>query len=190
MSSTKIITDEELGYALYSINKYAKENRDIKNNWNSTFQDKIRAEDEMLILYDLKEAVLKNFQPKQLHIQSIGVNNKPRVYEFEDRFENINDTIKIETGRFLGEEYYVNYKISQPCEHYIYFLYYEIGSFKFHLPIPKPMAYKYKDERGVTYTKKLPDNFYMPFNGYNGLMDKSDSIEIINSYLNNCKYDV
>lgn len=167
---------EELAYSIYSINKYAKNYRDSLRY--SVGSDFIENQFSMLYLYDLKEQVLDRFQPKEIHKQVTDKKIYKMIPESSDDFRETKGRIIIKLDEKTG--LYRRYKRSRKRESKVlYFLYYEIAGYKYHIPIKEEKV----KEMNSLHIVNLPSDFYMSGADPDELMDKDKAIEIINNFL-------
>lgn len=175
-----MINIDTLAYAIYSVNKHAKNHRDAL--LYTYDKDYTNNEYAMLYLYDLKEQVLKTFKPKQIHIQKTNKKIYKLIPEGSDSFKNAKGKAKILFDENTGT--YKRYKKSSIKEKKIlYYLYYELGNFKYHLPISEEEAKTFKD----LAIMNLPGDFYMPGADPVLLMDEKEAIDILVDYLDSTK---
>ena len=132
----KKITNEMIAECIYSVNKRAKNHRDKIRKYKDdrynryTVRNIENAEDEMEKYYTMKEELLTVFEPSLIHEQYVG-EEKKRVFSTEEDYDNEN-SIEVE---------FFDYKLGR--KKYLYFLFYEIGEYSFHLPISEQKAKKY-----------------------------------------------
>lgn len=167
-----------LGYSLYSINKYAKNCRDgVYQTKKMSIEDE---EQEMKYLYKIKEMVLKHFKPVQIHKQKMTLFNKEVIYEGESEYSSVKGKAKLQPNWETG--FYKKYKTKKYITHKTqYYLYYEIGGFKFHIPVDKE---EISDYQGLS-TKVLPKNFIMSGESPSLLMDKNEAVKNLLEFLKN-----
>ena len=96
----------------------------------------------------MKEEMLTVFEPSQIHEQYLG-EEKKRVFSTEEDYDKLlqeksNDILRkgsyYDDGNFIEVEFF-DYKLGR--KKYLYFLFYEIGEYSFHLPISEQKAKKY-----------------------------------------------
>ena len=155
----KKITNEMIAECIYSVNKRAKNHRDrirkYKEDRYNPYAARIieNAEDEMEKYYTMKEEMLTVFEPSLIHEQYVG-EEKKRVFSTEEDYDKLlqeksNDIIwksgysvkdSEESDESIEVEFF-DYKLGR--KKYLYFLFYEIGEYSFHLPISEQKAKKY-----------------------------------------------
>lgn len=155
----KKITNEMIAECIYSVNKRAKNHRDrirkYKEDRYNPYAARIieNAEDEMEKYYTMKEEMLTVFEPSLIHEQYVG-EEKKRVFSTEEDYDKLlqeksNDIIwksgysvkESEESEESIEVEFFDYKLGR--KKYLYFLFYEIGEYSFHLPISEQKAKKY-----------------------------------------------
>lgn len=172
-----MINIDNLAYAIYSVNKHAKNHRDALSYTYD--RDYTNNEYAMLYLYDLKEQVLKTFKPKQMHIQKTNKKIYRLIPEGSSFFKSAKGKAKILLDEKTGT--YKRYKKSSIKEKQVlYYLYYELGDFKYHLPISEEEAQNFKDLEVI----HLPGDFYMSGADPGLLMDEDEAVDILVSFLN------
>ena len=158
----KKITNEMIAECIYSVNKRAKNYRDKIRKYKDdrynryTARNIENAEDEMEKYYTMKEELLTVFEPSLIHRQYVG-EEKKRVFSTEKDYDKLlkeknNDIIW--KGGYRDENSievkFFDYKLNR--KKYLYFLFYEIGEYSFHLPISEQKAKKILNYK----LKKLP----------------------------------
>ena len=149
----KKITNEMIAECIYSVNKRAKNHRDRirkykEDRYNPYAARNIEnAEDEMEKYYTMKEEMLTVFEPSLIHEQYVG-EEKKRVFSTEEDYDKLlqeksNDILR--KGSYYDDENsieveFFDYKLGR--KKYLYFLFYEIGEYSFHLPISEQKAKK------------------------------------------------
>lgn len=153
-----IITEDMLEFALYSVNKRAKNWRDKKREYRRVFSyydNAGKAEENEQKMYRLKGKLLNFIKPICVHQEFFGF-EKTRIYDYEDDFSNkfiksaLNDEI-VWVNHYIdrdnddywdgynyyddGEEVWFFDKIdtTKPKSHW--YLYYIVGGHTFHTPI-------------------------------------------------------
>ena len=150
----KKITNEMIAECIYSVNKRAKNHRDKIRKYKDdrynryTVRNIENAEDEMEKYYTMKEEMLTVFEPSLIHEQYVG-EVKKRVFSTEEDYDKLlqeksNDILR--KGSYYDDENFIeveffDYKLGR--KKYLYFLFYEIGEYSFHLPISEQKAKKY-----------------------------------------------
>lgn len=150
----KKITNEMIAECIYSVNKRAKNHRDRIRRYKDdrynpyTARNIENAEDEMEKYYTMKEELLTVFEPSLIHEQYVG-EEKKRVFSTEEDYDKLlqeksNDILR--KGSYYDDENsleveFFDYKLGR--KKYLYFLFYEIGEYSFHLPISEQKAKKY-----------------------------------------------
>ncbi|WP_024783507.1 hypothetical protein [Streptococcus mutans] len=150
----KKITNEMIAECIYSVNKRAKNHRDRirkykEDRYNPYAARNIEnAEDEMEKYYTMKEEMLTVFEPSLIHEQYVG-EEKKRVFSTEEDYDKLlqeksNDILR--KGSYYDDENsieveFFDYKLGR--KKYLYFLFYEIGEYSFHLPISEQKDKKY-----------------------------------------------
>ncbi|MDU7961628.1 MAG: hypothetical protein E7J28_02950 [Streptococcus sp.] len=150
----KKITNEMIAECIYSVNKRAKNYRDkirkFKHDRYNPYTERNieNAEDEMEKYYTMKEELLTVFEPSLIHQQYVG-EEKKRVFSTEKDYDKLlqeksNDILR--KGSYYDDENsieveFFDYKLGR--KKYLYFLFYEIGEYSFHLPISEQKAKKY-----------------------------------------------
>ena len=150
----KKITNEMIAECIYSVNKRAKNHRDRIRKYKDdrynpyTARNIENAEDEMEKYYTMKEELLTVFEPSLIHEQYVG-EEKKRVFSTEEDYDKLlheksNDILR--KGSYYDDENsieveFFDYKLGR--KKYLYFLFYEIGEYSFHLPISEQKAKKY-----------------------------------------------
>lgn len=150
----KKITNEMIAECIYSVNKRAKNHRDRIRKYKDdrynpyTARNIENAEDEMEKYYTMKEEMLTVFEPSLIHEQYVG-EEKKRVFSTEEDYDKLlqeksNDILR--KGSYYDDENsieveFFDYKLGR--KKYLYFLFYEIGEYSFHLPISEQKAKKY-----------------------------------------------
>lgn len=149
----KKITNEMIAECIYSVNKRAKNHRDKIRKYKDdrynryTVRNIENAEDEMEKYYMMKEELLTVFEPSLIHEQYVG-EEKKRVFSTEEDYDKLlqeksNDILR--KGSYYDDENsieveFFDYKLGR--KKYLYFLFYEIGEYSFHLPISEQKARK------------------------------------------------
>lgn len=149
----KKITNEMIAECIYSVNKRAKNHRDKIRKYKDdrynryTVRNIENAEDEMEKYYTMKEEMLTVFEPSLIHEQYVG-EEKKRVFSTEEDYDKLlqeksNDILR--KGSYYDDENsieveFFDYKSGR--KKYLYFLFYEIGEYSFHLPISEQKAKK------------------------------------------------
>lgn len=158
----KKITNEMIAECIYSVNKRAKNHRDKirkykDDRYNPYAARNIEnAEDEMEKYYTMKEEMLTVFEPSLIHEQYVG-EEKKRVFSTEEDYDkllqeksndiiwksgySVKDSEDSEDSEESIEVEFFDYKLGR--KKYLYFLFYEIGEYSFHLPISEQKAKKY-----------------------------------------------
>lgn len=155
----KKITNEIIAGCIYSVNKRAKNYRDKIRKYKDdrynlyTERNIENAEGEMEKYYTMKEELLTVFEPSLIHEQYVG-EEKKRVFSTEKDYDKLlqeksNDIIwksgysvkDSEDSEESIEVEFFDYKLGR--KKYLYFLFYEIGEYSFHLPISEQKAKKY-----------------------------------------------
>ena len=150
----KKITNEMIAECIYSVNKRAKNHRDRIRKYKDdrynpyTARNIENAEDEMEKYYTMKEELLTVFELSLIHEQYVG-EEKKRVFSTEEDYDKLlqeksNDILR--KGSYYDDENsieveFFDYKLGR--KKYLYFLFYEIGEYSFHLPISEQKAKKY-----------------------------------------------
>lgn len=150
----KKITNEMIAECIYSVNKRAKNHRDRIRKYKDdrynpyTARNIENAEDEMEKYYTMKEELLTVFEPSLIHEQYVG-EEKKRVFSTEEDYDKLlqeksNDILR--KGSYYDDENsieveFFDYRLGR--KKYLYFLFYEIGEYSFHLPISEQKAKKY-----------------------------------------------
>ena len=150
----KKITNEMIAGCIYSVNKRAKNYRDkirkFKHDRYNPYTERNieNAEGEMEKYYTMKEELLTVFEPSLIHEQYVG-EEKKRVFSTEEDYDKLlqeksNDILR--KGSYYDDENsieveFFDYKLGR--KKYLYFLFYEIGEYSFHLPISEQKAKKY-----------------------------------------------
>lgn len=149
----KKITNEMIAECIYSVNKRAKNYRDKIRKYKDdrynlyTERNIENAKGEMEKYYTMKEEMLTVFEPSLIHRQYVG-EEKKRVFSTEKDYykllqEKSNDIIwkSSYSDENSIEVRFFDYKLDR--KKYLYFLFYEIGKYSFHLPISEQKAKKY-----------------------------------------------
>ena len=150
----KKITNEMIAECIYSVNKRAKNHRDKIRKYKDdrynryTVRNIENAEDEMEKYYTMKEEMLTVFEPSQIHEQYLG-EEKKRVFSTEEDYDKLlqeksNDILR--KGSYYDDGNFTAVDILDSTiarNQYLYFLFYEIGEYSFHLPISEQKAKKY-----------------------------------------------
>lgn len=152
----KKITNEMIAECIYSVNKRAKNHRDKIRKYKDdhynqyTVRNIESAEGEMEKYYTMKEELLTVFEPSLIHEQYVG-EEKKRVFSTEKDYDKLlqeksNDIIwkgaySVKDSEESIEVEFFDYKLGR--KKYLYFLFYEIGEYSFHLPISEQKAKKY-----------------------------------------------
>lgn len=150
----KKITNEMIAECIYSVNKRSKNHRDKIRKYKDdrynryTVRNIENAEDEMEKYYTMKEEMLTVFEPSLIHEQYVG-EEKKRVFSTEEDYDKLlqeksNDILR--KGSYYDDENsieveFFDYKLGR--KKYLYFLFYEIEEYSFHLPISEQKAKKY-----------------------------------------------
>ena len=151
----KKITNEMVAECIYSVNKRAKNHRDKIRKYKTdgynryTERNIENAEGEIEKYYTMKEEMLTVFEPSLIHRQYVG-EEKKRVFSTEKDYDKLlkeksNDIIwkggyRDENDNDIEVKFF-DYKLGR--KKYLYFLFYEIGEYSFHLPISEQKAKKY-----------------------------------------------
>lgn len=148
----KKITNEMIAECIYSVNKRAKNYRDKIRKYKDdrynlyTERNIENAEGEMEKYYTMKEEMLTVFEPSLIHRQYVG-EEKKRVFSTEKDYDKLlqeksNDIIWKSSYSDENdiEVRFFDYKLDR--KKYLYFLFYEIGKYSFHLPISEQKAKK------------------------------------------------
>ena len=173
---------EKLAFSIYSINKYAKNYRDSLSYLVG--DEYIDSQFKMSYLYNLKEQALSRFTPIQIHKQV----TKEKVYrEIPDNSEDFKKERGKSFIRFDEQSgIYRKYKKSRRKTYKtLYFLYYEIEGYKYHIPVNEEKIKK----MNCLQTVNLPHDFYIEGEDPDKLMDENEAIKIINEFLNSTSAD-
>ena len=132
-----IITNEMLSLCLYSVNKRAKNYRDMESkyrNSNDYYHNEERYRDKKNYMYELKNKMLEYLKPKCIYyIKSIS---KVRVRNDEDGYYNIKKEDVIRKGFFIDRDTKEEVEFKDVyAEDYEYYKYYQVDDFGFHIPI-------------------------------------------------------
>lgn len=156
-----VVTAEMLSLCLYSVNKRAKNYRDMARKYNNYYG--MGASDKKEEMYDFKSEMLQYIKPKCIHcVKSIG---RERKYSYESDFNKILDDDVIYQGSFICDEYGdVDFK-DVYADFYDSYLYYEINGFGFHQPIEyeDPELEIIRIEDLTTFGKEINDLVSMQF---------------------------
>ena len=158
----KKITNEMIAECIYSVNKRAKNYRDKIRKYKDdrynlyTERNIENAKGEMENYYTMKEEMLTVFEPSLIHRQYVG-EEKKRVFSTEKDYDkllqeksndiiwksgySVKDSEDSEDSEESIEVEFFDYKLGR--KKYLYFLFYEIGEYSFHLPISEQKAKKY-----------------------------------------------
>jgi hypothetical protein len=173
------ITNEMLSLCLYSVNKRAKNYRDMARKYNNYYG--IEASDKKEEMYNYKSEMLQYIRPKCIHcIKSIG---RIRKYSHEKGFYNIPDNDIIYQGSFLSNEYgNVDFK-DVYTNFYDYYLYYQIDEFGFHQPIINEIEYP---ELEIVQISNL-ETFGKDINDLVSMQFVKKTLETLKAYANKIK---
>ena len=176
------ITNDVLGHVLYSINKRAKNYRDAKRKcYNDRYGNYEKALNNEQEFYKMKDDLLKTFAPTEIHRDIKVKRYTEKIYDYEPEFAEIKDKDVIwQSGyydRDLGE--FVEFKVITVQENIeLYFKYYKVGQYDFHLPI---------DERKIDVTTPIKDLTVFETHGedINNLLSIPFCKKVYNMILNN-----
>lgn len=181
----KIITDEMLGKAIYSVNKRAKNCRDKareyrrinRRNYFGDYYGYISKYNEKQIeYYSMKKELLEIVDPICIHVEKYP--NRVRVYSNEvENYEELYLEKELAeeivwTNYFYDEEkdervfFFDYYDVENP--NVFYYLYYQVSSFCFHSPIDSPEDYPdlevvYLDDNIITEGMDIQDLLSLDF---------------------------
>lgn len=158
---------------LYSINKYAKNYRDgvFVEGKLSPWERKKREKS----LYALKENVLCFFRPSGIHVLKNRKMARERIYENDPRFQNSRGKVHV----LHAKNDLYPFKFGKNMRKKEFFLYYELGGFKFHIPIKDYEVWEYKN----LSHKKLPKDFCPQGEDPNLLIEEDVAVQILNDFL-------
>ena len=162
----KKITNQIIAECIYSVNKRAKNYRDIIKDYKQGGfykykEDNIEnAKEQKEKYYSMKEDLLLNFSPKLIHKKYDGEKIQ-RVYSYQKNYtklynEKINDIIKENSYYDYDrnkEVDFFDYSLGE--KKYLYFLYYEIGEYSFHTPITEERV----EKNTQLEIKEIDENF-------------------------------
>ena len=136
-----IITDEMLDAALFSVNKRAKNYRDMKRTQYGVYRD--ISESKQNEMYAKKEKLLSLLKPVCIHREKIY--NRIRVYDYQSHYNDLLFS-KAKENKIVWMNSYLDYNnytevsffdyLSNDCK-YNYYLFYELGQRSYHVPILK-----------------------------------------------------
>lgn len=171
-------TNNDLGFALYSINKYAKKYRDITDTAYGIERDNAMSKKKEL--YNLKESVLSFFEPCQIHRVKTKQIEVKIVLENTDAFKRAKAKVRLkyipETGLYQRYK-----KIKTNKKRVLYFLYYEINGFKFHKPVEHVKDF---DLKNCNLPKvNLPIGWQVEAVSCEELMEESKAVSIVSNFI-------
>ena len=162
----KKITNQIIAECIYSVNKRAKNYRDkIEDSNQAGFYkykeiNNEKAKEQKERYYSMKEDLLLNFSPKLVHKQYVG-EKRQRVYSYQKNYEKLYNEKR---NDIVWENSYYDYDRNKEVDFfdyslgekkYLYFLYYEIGEYSFHIPITEERAEKNTELE----IKEIDENF-------------------------------
>lgn len=136
------ITKSVLSEVLYSINKRAKNYRDNKRKYksNDRYDNFDKFENKEKEMYKMKDDILKKFTPIAIHKDTKIKAYKIKIYDYEAEFFYVKDKDVIREGSYFDkyqkEEVYFKV-VEKTNKTELYFNYFEIGDYSFHIPISK-----------------------------------------------------
>lgn len=148
----KIITEEMLDAALYSMNKRAKNWRNKKREYKRYNFDKYhnyeKAEENEQVMYEKKERLLSIIEPECVHKEHVGF-ERIRVYSYQLNFDDLY-VEHILRNDIVWENCYYNYETDEEVYFFDhldyenpiinYYLYYTLKDHTFHSPISEADA--------------------------------------------------
>ena len=190
MVNKGFITKDVLGEVLYSINKRAKNYRDEKRKYmnfkNDRYNNFEKAEEQEELFYSMKDNILKNMLPIEIHKDTKIKKYTTKVYDYEEEYYTIKDEDIIRENSYYDRELdcEVEFKVvSMQEEIELYFKYYKIGKYDFHTPIKKeniePSLPLKELSNFETYGKDINELLSVPFckKVYEMLQDNKLKIE-------------
>lgn len=153
----KTITEEMLEVCLYSVNKRAKNCRDKlrqyrKCRYIDAFYEE-QYEKKLDEYYSLKDKMLSILTPVCIHTETVAVNHRRRIYDYEKEYKSVKNEDIVWSNCFFDykscqEVYFVD--VIDYVEHKsLYYLYYETSNYSFHTPIQENDVVKYSDKYDV-----------------------------------------
>ena len=147
----KIITSEMLEDALYSVNKRAKNYRDLaRKSRNYYFFGGDKNEEKKQEMYSYKEQLLKCLNPICIH-KELNRYETTRHFSYQKDYSKqyfqgfMHGTITWENFYFNKDEYIYFFDLADPNKPvYHYYLYYVLGEHSFHSIIENPDDYDLK----------------------------------------------
>ena len=145
------IDAEVLGNILYSINKRAKNRRNKKREYKCPSSDSkhgryVKAIKEERYYYNMKEDILSRLKPVAIHKETKTKEHITKIFDYDDNYNTVEKDSIIVSDSYYSEELgrEVSYiKTKEIEEENNYFLYYEVGDYKFHKPIEEEDISKY-----------------------------------------------
>ncbi len=190
MLNKGFITKDVLGEVLYSINKRAKNYRDVKRKYmnfkNDRYNNFEKAEEQEELFYSMKDNILKNMLPTEIHKDTKIKKYTTKVYDYEEEYYTIKDEDIIRENSYYDRELdcEVEFKVVAIKEEIeLYFKYYKIGKYDFHIPIEKknidPSLPLKELSNFETYGKDINELLSIPFckKVYEMLQDNKLKIE-------------
>ncbi|WP_300696667.1 hypothetical protein [uncultured Clostridium sp.] len=184
------ITKDVLGEVLYSINKRAKNYRDKKRKYmnfkNDRYNNFEKAEEQEEVFYSMKDNILKNMLPVEIHKDTKIKKYTTKVYDYEEEYYTIKDEDIIRENSYYDRELdsEVEFKIVAIREEIVlYFKYYKIGKYDFHTPVKNenidPSLPLKELNNFETYGKDINELLSVPFckKVYEMLQDNKLKIE-------------
>lgn len=190
MLNKGFITKDVLGEVLYSINKRAKNYRDVKRKYmnfkNDRYNNFEKSEEQEELFYSMKDNILKNMLPIEIHKDTKIKKYTTKVYDYEEEYYTIKDEDIIRENSYYDRELdcEVEFKVVAIQEEIeLYFKYYKIGKYDFHIPIEKknidPSLPLKELSNFETYGKDINELLSVPFckKVYGMLQDNKLKIE-------------
>lgn len=157
-----VLTDQIIAECIYSVNKRAKNCRDMVDAYWYAYEYRQKYIDKKDEYYRMKENMLTLYQPICIHRQTLNVYrrraraNETGYQKRKKKFEkDIVEIGMIYSKKAQKEVEYFDY-LDRRDEKTLYFLFYEIGEYSFHKPISKKQKKKYPELKII----QIDDDFY------------------------------
>lgn len=147
----KIITEDMLVHALFSVNKRAKNCRDKARKYRKTYRysrydESAGYEAKRDYYYALKEKLLSVVPPTCIHAEATGRYPKKRIYSYQKGYRRVKEKDILYVNYYWDDDQcqYVEFvDVINGPEIIQYYLFHDFGDYSFHTPIQKENIEKY-----------------------------------------------
>ncbi|MGF2144881.1 hypothetical protein ACQUEF_05915 [Vagococcus fluvialis] len=142
MIKKKEVTTKLVGEVLYSLNKRAKNAREMEIKSRSSrnphsYENMEKYKENKERYYKDKDYILSFFKPKCIHWSKMTFTNRDRICDYMPEYDLSKHEVEGSYfDQYLGK-YVDYYTVSEIVTKDLYYLYYEIGENSFHTPIDK-----------------------------------------------------